>query len=74
MKEGTKTGLEVAARALGIHKKQTMVGRNIEESYNKKELYKCLEEAQFLGGGAELKDWDLCMKGNTDEIQNNISK
>lgn len=66
MKNGATTGSSVAAKALG------MAGDNRE--VDESELRRRMQEAQFTGGGAELKDLDLSMKGNTDEIQNAIAK
>ena len=63
MREGSKAGPAVAAKAL-----------NVDDAADTQRLRTRLQEAHFSKDGGEMKDLDLSMKGKTDEIQNDIVK
>ena len=63
MKNGSFTGTTVAAKAFGL-----------EGIQDPQLIQKKFQEAHFSKGGEGLKDLDLSMKGNTDDIMNDIVK
>ncbi len=66
MRRGARTGDTVARQAMGLKQEDVESQPNI--------LQKRLQEAHHAKDDGEMKDLDLQMKGNTDEIQNNIAK
>ena len=63
MKESAKCGPKVAAKAF-----------NVKDTSDEALIESKMEEAHFDRESNAMQDLDLCMKGQTDEIQNSIVK
>ncbi len=63
MDSGTKTGPDVAKKAF-----------NLPDTADHDTISNAIQQAHMTADREGLKDLDLCMKGNTDDIQNKIAK